>query len=89
MNKSGVVFRNGIPYGAQPDVESTPTQNSQNPVQSGGVYTALLGKSSVVISANGDITIDGQLVRKVLTQAEYDLLDPPDEKVDYKIVAAI
>ena len=84
----GKIMRNGITYGAQKPVDSVPTQNSTNPVASGGVYTALAGKSSVVIAANGDITIDGQLVRKVLTQAEYDLLDPPDEKVDYKIVAA-
>lgn len=66
--------------------DAAPTQNSTNPVQSGGVYTAIHGL--VVISNTGDITIDGQLVRKVLTQAEYDLLDPPDEKVDYIIVPA-
>lgn len=82
----GVIARNGLFYGQQPSIDSAPVQDSPNAVSSGGVYTAIHGL--VVISANGDITVDGQLVRKVLTQAEYDLLDPPDEKVDYKIVAA-
>ena len=67
-------------------IDASPTQSSTNPVQSGGVYTALSGKSAVTISNTGDITIDGQLVRKVLTQAEYDLLDPPDAKVEYLII---
>ena len=66
--------------------DTTPTQNSTNPVQSGGVYTAIHGL--VVISNTGDITIDGQLVRKVLTQDEYDLIAAPDPKVDYLIVPA-
>lgn len=69
-------------------IDASPTQSSTNPVQSGGVYTALSGKSAVTISNTGDITIDGQLVRKVLTQVEYDLIVSPDPKTEYLIIPA-
>lgn len=42
----------------------------------------------VTVTNTGDVYIGSQLIRKVLTQAEYDLLDPPDPKVDYLIVPA-
>ncbi len=52
-------------------------------------YNELKNKpSEVQVTETGDIYIGSQLVRKVLTQAEYDLLDPPDPKVDYLIVPA-
>ena len=48
-----------------------------------------IGVSNLVSVTNtGDVYIGQQLIRKVLTQAEYDLLDPPDPKVDYLIVPA-
>lgn len=40
----------------------------------------------VVVDANGDIYIGSQLVRKKLTQAEYDALVTKDPKVDYLII---
>lgn len=40
----------------------------------------------VIVDANGDIYIGSQLVRKVLTQAEYDALVTKDLKVDYLII---
>lgn len=43
---------------------------------------------AVTVTNTGDVYIGTQLIRKVLTQAEYDLLDPPDPKVDYLIVPA-
>lgn len=46
------------------------------------------GGPSVRVTSNGDIYIGDQLVRKILTQAEYDLLNPPDPKVEYIIVSA-
>lgn len=42
--------------------------------------------AAVTVTMNGDVYIGSQLIRKVLTQAEYELLNPPDERVDYKIV---
>lgn len=52
-------------------------------------YNELKNKpSEVQVTETGDIYIGSQLVRKVITQAEYDLLDPPDPKVDYLIVPA-
>lgn len=44
--------------------------------------------AAVTVTNTGDVYIGSQLIRKVLTQAEYDLLDPPDPKVDYLIVPA-
>lgn len=43
---------------------------------------------AVTVTQTGDMYIGEVCVRKVLTQAEYDLLDPPDERCDYKIVPA-
>lgn len=43
---------------------------------------------AVTVTQTGDMYIGAVCVRKVLTQAEYDLLDPPDERCDYKIVPA-
>lgn len=39
----------------------------------------------VIVDANGDIYIGSQLVRKVLTQAEYDALETKDPKVEYLV----
>ena len=44
--------------------------------------------AAVTVTNTGDVYVGTQLIRKVLTQAEYDLLDPPDPKVDYLIVPA-
>lgn len=41
---------------------------------------------NIIIMPNGDIYIDGQLVRKTLTQTEYDALTIKDPKVEYNIV---
>lgn len=40
----------------------------------------------VTVTNTGDMYVGNQLVRKVLTQEAYDLLNPPDPKVDYKII---
>ncbi|MBR6968481.1 MAG: hypothetical protein IKH78_08105 [Ruminococcus sp.] len=73
-------------------IDLTPTDGSLNPVSSDGVYDALANKidisNLVTVTNTGDVYIGSQLIRKVLTQAEYDLLDPPDPKVDYLIVPA-
>ena len=42
----------------------------------------------VTVTNTGDVYVGTVCIRKVLTQAEYDLLDPPDERCDYKIVPA-
>lgn len=39
----------------------------------------------VIVTDTGDIYIGSQLVRKVLTQAEYDALSVKDPKVEYLI----
>ena len=49
---------------------------------------AELTAEMATVTNTGDVYIGSQLIRKVLTQAEYDLLDPPDPKVDYLIVPA-
>lgn len=73
--------------------------NSSNPVQNGiiaaaftavnnainAVNTALATKSTVTITSTGDISVDSQLVREVLTQAEYDALVTKDPKVEYLV----
>lgn len=54
--------------------DSAPTNNSTNPVTSGGVYTALAGKSTVTIDANGNLFVDGNQIWAVVTSAEYEAL---------------
>lgn len=61
-------------------------------VATSGDYSDLSNKptipDAVTVTQTGDMYIGAVCVRKVLTQAEYDLLDPPDERCDYKIVPA-
>lgn len=61
-------------------------------VATSGSYSDLSNKptipDAVTVTQTGDMYIGEVCVRKVLTQAEYDLLDPPDERCDYKIVPA-
>lgn len=54
--------------------DSAPTSGSTNPVTSGGVYTALAGKSTVTVNANGNLFIDGNQIWAVVTSAEYEAL---------------
>lgn len=58
--------------------DSTPTSASNNPVTSGGVYTALSGKVG-----SSDIT---SIVK--ITQADYDLINTPDSHTLYIIIAS-
>lgn len=61
-------------------------------VATSGDYTDLSNKptipDAVTVTQTGDMYIGSVCVRKCLTQAEYDLLDPPDERCDYKIIPA-
>lgn len=45
-----------------------------------------INNSLTTVDTNGDIYIGTQLVRKILTQAEYDALTTKDPKVDYCII---
>ena len=56
--------------------DTTPTEDSANPVTSGGVYTALSNKQNTI--GNGDITnamLDGGITGDKLAQATKDLFD--------------
>lgn len=44
--------------------------------------------AAVTVTNTGDVYIGTQLIRKVLTQDEYDLLTTYDPKVDYLIIPA-
>ena len=61
-------------------------------VATSGDYSDLSNKptipDAVTVTQTGVMYIGAVCVRKVLTQAEYDLLDPPDERCAYKIVPA-
>lgn len=60
--------------------------SSSNPVSNSVVTEELNKKSSVDVRSNGDIYVDGGLIRKVLTQAEYDAMETPNPTVMYVIV---
>lgn len=42
----------------------------------------------VTVNNSGDVYIGTQCIRKTITQADYDLLDPPDPKCEYNIIAS-
>ncbi len=42
----------------------------------------------VTVTNTGDVYIGSQCIRKTITQADYDLLDPPDPKCEDNIIAS-
>lgn len=58
-----------------------------------GSYTDLSDKptipEAVTVTNTGDVYIGSQLIRKMLTQAEYDALTTKDSKVEYCIIESV
>lgn len=65
--------------------DSTPTDNSTNPVTSGGVYTALTGKQSVIDSSHklsADLVDDTSTTNKFVTASEKTLIGTAIQPAD-------
>lgn len=73
----GRIVRNGIGYGGSTGYTKTEMDSK--------LAEKADASDLAAVNSTGDIYIGSQLVRKVLTQAEYDALETKDPKVEYLV----
>ena len=79
---AGIIKSDGSGNISAQTVDSSPTQNSTNPVTSGGAYTAINAKSDKVsgataddiatLNANGNLVDGGKKIADLMAVADYD-----------------